>query len=468
MSAIDDLQQKHNPWWETGLVENAEPYVPRQRSDFSYKRDAVLENRFVAYAGPAGIGKTTIIYQVIDTLLSDYDTHPRNVLYLPLGNPQYQIGSEVITEAIDEFATYIRAEQGGENGAYVFIDDAHASPDWATQVAHALESYPDLTIAVSLPTIEQTDFTPVGKFQSAEFNEIILPQKFFDSIQNDSPPEELLAASDRRYDVRDALKRATVEGDPAALSGTLSAMAQSIESAKRDIKRRVRNYMTRGGRNEIRASEVARNLELTVYRDIPRFQQFERRSDLHALCAIGATSPGETFRLTELSDRLDCDRRTLQRYLDVLRDFFIVTPSYQYRHQRRRTVRLQPRDPQYVVSLSEIDPKSILGTEDERRLATVTVFDHLKRLSYYYNEGDEPVPYWEKTTATVDHIVSTGEAPLPFALAFTRSEKDAKQSLLRFMREFDVDHGIVVTQDTNWRVSEKVSAIPMWLLLTVC
>jgi predicted AAA+ superfamily ATPase len=165
---------------------------------------------------------------------------------------------------------------------------------------------------------------------------------------------------------------------------------------------------------------------------------------------------------------LDCDRRTLQRYLDVLRDFFVVTPAYQYQHQRRRTVRLQPRDPQYIISLSEIDPDSILDAEDERRLATVTIFDHLKRLSYYYNKGDEPVPYWEKTAATVDHIVSTGESPLPFALAFTRSEKDAKQSLRRFITEFDAGHGIVVTRDTDWSVSEEVSTIPMWLLLTAC
>lgn len=468
MSAIDDLQQKHNRWWETGEVESSEPYVSEHRSDFSYKRDAVLDNRFVAYAGPAGIGKTTIIHQVIDSLISEYDTHPRNVLYLPLGNPQYQIGSGVISESIDEFVTYIRTGRESESEAYVFIDDAHASPSWARQVADALDSYPNLTVAVSLPTIEQADFTPVGDFRTEYFDEIILPQKFYDSIQNDSPPEELLQASDKRYDVRQALKQATVKGDPAALSSTLSELSESVQSVERDIKRRVRNYMTRGGRTKSQASEVARNLELTVYRDIPRFQQIERRSDLHALCALSATSPGETFRLTELSDRLDCDRRTLQRYLDILRDFFIVTPAYQYQHQRRRTVRLQPRDPQYVVSLSEIDSDSILDAGEERRLATVAIFDHLKRLSYYYNDADEPVPYWEKTAATVDHIVSTGESPLPFALAFTRGKEDAQQSLLRFMEEFDTEHGIVVTRDTEWAVSAKISTIPMWLLLTVC
>jgi predicted AAA+ superfamily ATPase len=470
MSALDDLQQNHNPWWESGTAESAEPYVSRQRSDFTYKRDAVLENRFVAYAGPAGIGKTTIIHQIIDSLVSEHDTHPRNVLYLPLGNPQYQIGSGVIAESIEEFTTYIRAEQGKEDEAYVFIDDAHASPDWARQVASALNSYSDLTVAVSLPTIDQADFSLLEEFQSEaeDFDEIILPQKFYDSIRNDSAPDELLEVGDTRYDIRQSLKRATTDGDPAGLSSSLSDLSKSLEGAERDIKRRVRHYMTRGGRAESQASEVARNLELTVYRDIPRFQQFEQRSDLHALCAISATSPGETFQLTELSDRLDCDRRTLQRYLDVLRDFFIVTPAYQYKHQRRRTVRLQPRDPQYIIALSEISPDSILDVEDERRLATVSIFDHLKRLSYYYNRGDEPVPYWEKTAATVDHIVSTEGAPLPFALAFTRSEKDAKQSLRRFMQEFDAEHGVIVTRDTDWTVSDEFSTIPMWLLLTIC
>lgn len=468
MNTIDDLQQKHNPWWETGTVESAGPYVPRHRSDFSYKRDVVLEYRFVAYAGPAGIGKTTLIHQVIDSLVAEHDIHPRNILYLPLGNPQYQIGSAVIADSIDKFATYIRASGETEDSAYVFIDDAHASPDWARQVAHALDSHQDLTVAVSLPTIDQADFSPVQGFQSGDFDEIILPEKFYDSIQNKSPPEAVIEASDRRYDTRDALKQATVDGDPTALARVLSELSENLEDTKREIKRRVHNYMTTGGRTDSEASEVARNLELTVYRDIPRFQQFEQRSDLHALCAISSTSPNVTFQLTELSERLDCDRRTLQRYLDVLRDFFVVTPAYQYQHQRRRTVRLQPRDPQYVVALSGIDPDSILDTNEEHRLATVTIFDHLKRLSYYYNEIDEPVPFWEKTAATVDHIVSTGDAPLPFALAITRDEADAKQSLRRFINEFDANHGVVVTQDTEWDVSGEISTIPMWLLLTIC
>jgi len=468
MNAIDDLRQKHNSWWETGTVEGSSGYTPGRRSDFSYKRDAILDNRFVAYAGPAGIGKTTIIHQVIDSLVSEYETHPRNVLYLPLGNPQYQIGSGVISEFIDELTTYIRTREASDNGTYVFIDDAHASPDWPRQVADALDSYPNLSIGVSLPTIEQADFTPLDDYLSEGFNEVILRQKFYDTLRSDSPPDALIEAGNKRYDVRDALKRATVEGDPAALSNTLSALFETVQSEEQSTKRRVRNYMMRGGRTTARTEEVARNMELTVYRDIPRFQRFERRSDLHALCAISATSPGETFQLRDLNTRLDCDRRTLQRYLDILRDFFVVTPAYQYQYTRRRTVRLQPRDPRYVVSLSEIDPDSVLDTDDERRLATVTVFDHLKRLSYYYNETDKPVAYWEQTAAAVNHVVSTDESPLPFALAFERSESEAQRALRRFIKEFDANHGVVITRDTEWTVSEDVSTIPMWLLLTIC
>lgn len=65
------------------------------------------------------------------------------------------------------------------------------------------------------------------------------------------------------------------------------------------------------------------------------------------------------------------------------------------------------------------------------------------------------------------HIVPTGDVPLPFTLAFTQSEENAKQSLYRYMGEFDADHGIVVTQDTELSILDDVSTIPMWLLFTV-
>ena len=98
----------------------------------------------------------------------------------------------------------------------------------------------------------------------------------------------------------------------------------------------------------------------------------------------------------------------------------------------------------------------------------VTIFDHLNRPSYYYNEENKPVSYWEEAAASVDYIVSTGDVPLPFALAFTQSEEDAKQSFYRYMKECDADHGIVVTQDTELSILDDVSTILMWLLLTVC
>ncbi|PSP84475.1 hypothetical protein BRC96_04945 [Halobacteriales archaeon QS_6_64_34] len=105
---------------------------------------------------------------------------------------------------------------------------------------------------------------------------------------------------------------------------------------------------------------------------------------MYALCAVAARNSGTTLGLKDLSGVLECDRRTLQRYIDILEDFFILTPSYQYEYQRRRSVRLYLRDPLLVGALADLDFSGMLEPDAERRLTAAVVFDHLKRLAFHY------------------------------------------------------------------------------------
>lgn len=454
---------RQNPWWETGDLSSSARYHSDRRSDYQHKFDAVRSSRFTIIAGAAGSGKTTTLHQIAHDLIEEDGVPPQNVMYLPLGNPRFQVGSNVIRDAVDIFATYYWRRDAYHSEGYVLVDDVHASDSWDEQVRWCLEEFDDLTIAVTLPTLNRAQTDTIEDLGVEIERDLLLPPKFYD-VTTES--EWAQVEKERARDLRNALETAADSGDLEPLRSSVDALISSLESTS-SVKRGVLDYF-RGAEREADIADVAHSLESTIYRDIPRYQQFEDRSDLYALCAVTALNTGRTLGLKDLSGVLECDRRTLQRYLDILEDFFILTPSYQYEYERRRSVRLYLRDPLVVGSLADIDFDGMLEPDAERLLTSTVVFDHLKRLGFYYQRRNAQVHFWESSGDAVDFVVETGDGnPLPVITRDASRDRDPVRSIRAFCDEYNCGFGVVVARDIEPSIDEEVATLPLWLLLLV-
>lgn len=451
---------RQNPWWETGDVSSSARYHSERRSDYQHKLDAVRSSRFTSIAGAAGSGKTTTLHQIAHDLIEDDGVPPQNVMYLPLGNPRFQVGSNVIRDAVDIFATYHWHRDADHSEGYVLVDDMHASDSWDEQVRWCLEEFDNLTVAVALPTLNRAQTDTIEDLGVETKRDLLLSPKFYDVTTKSGRAQ---VEKKRARESRDALETAANSGDVEPLRSSVDALTSSLESTSA-VKRGVLDYF----KGTEREADVAHNLESTIYRDIPRYQQFEDRSDLYALCAIAALNTGRTLGLKDLSGILECDRRTLQRYLDILEDFFILTPSYQYEYERRRSVRLYLRDPLVVGSLADIDFDGMLEPDAERLLTSAVVFDHLKRLGFYYQRRNAQVHFWESSGDAVDFVVETGDGnPLPVVTRDASREDDPTRSIRAFCDEHDCEFGVVIARDIEPSIDEGVATLPLWLLLLV-
>ena len=115
----------YNLWWKSGATN---PTLTKAYKRFAYY-DAMnkLENteirRTVVLTGTRRVGKTTIEYQMIDTLLKQGVT-PRKILFVSLDHPMLKLSS--FEDILDCYHENIYPD----NDVYYFFDEIQYAQDW--------------------------------------------------------------------------------------------------------------------------------------------------------------------------------------------------------------------------------------------------------------------------------------------------------------------------------------------------
>lgn len=116
---------QYNPWWRTpsAAKDGAKP----QRRLAYYEALQMLKHtsirRFVVLSGVRRVGKTTILYQIIDKLLDD-GINPKNILYVSFDNPIIKLVNVETVLSVYESLYPIEGEK------YFFFDEIQYTDDW--------------------------------------------------------------------------------------------------------------------------------------------------------------------------------------------------------------------------------------------------------------------------------------------------------------------------------------------------
>jgi predicted AAA+ superfamily ATPase len=148
-----NLLIQYNPWWRG--VPMSEKNVPPHRRFAFYEAKKLLEHpdlrRFVVLSGARRVGKTTIMYQLINELL-EKGIPIRNIVYLSFDNPILKLGGfEGVLRAYDNaYPT--------EGDVYFFLDEVQYAEDWEIWVKILFDSRPHLKLVATgsaSPTLEK-------------------------------------------------------------------------------------------------------------------------------------------------------------------------------------------------------------------------------------------------------------------------------------------------------------------------
>ena len=133
--------EKFNPWWGKGAVP-AELLGKHQRQvlDEAAKQ---MDRRFIVLIyGLRRVGKTTVLYQLIDSLLKK-GVKPTNILYYSFDEQPASIG-----EVVSVYEEKVLKARIGDGKNYLFLDEVQKVKDWQSKLKVLYDLNPGLKILV--------------------------------------------------------------------------------------------------------------------------------------------------------------------------------------------------------------------------------------------------------------------------------------------------------------------------------
>lgn len=435
----------------------------------------------MALIGPRQVGKTTIIYQLIDKLLAD-GIEPRRIFFASLDDPYLNVTLKNWGRIFDLYSTIILKEPLNEltGRIYVFLDEIQTLKNWESMLKRWYDLGYNMKFIVtgssSMGMHEGASEALVGRIHP----QIVFPMKFLEYVRF---KEVGLAESIKSHNklMREGLKSALTEGKPDAFYQAVSEQATALAPYKDKILVHFNSYLIKGGYPDIankddltEASQYLKNyLHLTIYKDIVLTRKVRDPVALESLFAIVAKNSSQILNREQLGQQLGLKRDTLNTYIYLLKTAFLVSESEFFSESRIKRARRERKI--FVndigirnVSSSLLDESILANTSETGRMIETVVADHTRRLRFNLEATPFPPLYYWREKHEVDFIIDPFNKVLPVEVKFREDIEEADlEGLKVFNRKFSPPLSIVVTKN-HLSIKGNTVFIPVWLYLLLC
>lgn len=149
MAIVSDDQiikvlRQYNPWWRNPNAINDESKPQKRLAYYEALRMIKHQSlrRFVVLSGARRVGKTTIMYQLIEQLLNE-GINPKNILYVSFDNPIVKLVNVEKTLSIYESLYPI------DGIKYIFFDEIQYTEQWQLWMKVIYDSRKDIRITAT-------------------------------------------------------------------------------------------------------------------------------------------------------------------------------------------------------------------------------------------------------------------------------------------------------------------------------
>src|SRR3989338_438691 len=417
MLTIERLEEM-NQWWRLGSVKDIFAPVHKRALFYEINKHVKLK-QIIGIIGLRRVGKTTILYQIIQDLIKN-KTNPKHILYFSFDEEKDEI-REVIKLYEEKV---LQKGLGEEEKVYVFFDEIQKTEDWQNKIKTLYDLYPNIKFFIS---------------GSASLN-LLLKAK------------ETLAGRIFYFSADLLSFREFLE-----FKGLLSKIEKNSNLWGSELRIQLNNYLIRPFPEIINAEEeIAKKyikesiIEKAIFRDLTSLFEIKEAELIEKLMHILASNPGMMVNLEDLSKEMNRSRQLISNYLYYLECCFLVKSLRNFRGSLRASSRKLKKyyliHPALSVSLEFPDSGKIA----ENAISFKSKADY----------------FWRELDKEVDFVLHDKKIIRPLEVKYQKNinDKDIK-SLLKFMYVFKVNDATVITQ--NYEQKKKVDGktinfIPMW------
>lgn len=469
-----------NPWWNGKPVPSSILKDEHRRRDFYTLRDRLDERPVTTVCGPRQVGKTTMIGQLIQDLLTNQETEPSRVFYLSTEASALQAGDRsLIADVLDAYEQHFLGKSFTrlDSPVYVLIDEVQKADGWDETLKFYVDTCPEITFVVtgSVSTLIQKSAseTLVGRVQ----RQTVVPFKFSDVARYHGELDESEGRFNSRQ-LRKSLAESLYSDDSSEFVDALKRAVASLSETEPVLRSRLDEYILKGGYPGVIPDEPADalyrlddDLQRVVTGDLTTTFSVEKPETVFKILQYFADSTGSKVSINGISNEIGVTRKTVENYIDYLEHFFLVYRSPHYTGSSK-PARKQPMayisDVGHLNSLLGVSPDATTATEDRGVQLETVVCDHLRRLQHYLSDRrNSRVEHYDKMSE-VDFVVSGNDYTLPVEVKNGDSRDRSLKGLKRFIRNEELDFGLAVNGAGVLDFGENVIHVPAWLFLYLC
>lgn len=395
------LLYSYNPWWrETGMPK--EHVRPMKRFAF-FEAWRMLNykdiRRFVLLSGARRVGKTTLLYQMIEKLL-DEGVPCKNILYVTFDHPLLKFAT------MDALMEMYKNNVSGVGPYYLFFDEIQYAKDWELWLKVFYDQNPDWKITATgsaSPVISQgASDSGVGRWSVIPVPTLSF-YEYCELLQLDEVPQ-----------IRSEIR-------PTALVGISQPNLIQLMNQLAPLQKHFLRYLTVGGFPELAlasddfyAQRILREdvVDKVLKRDMPSLFNIRNIETLEKLFLYLCFHSSNIINIATISKELDgTSALTISNYIQYLEQSNLIYISMPVSLDGKKILKAKPKiyiaDAAIRNAVLMLEP-SQFSAEEMGVMVETAVYKHLA--SFYYRTNTA-VGYYRKTGGKEKEIDVVVEFP---------------------------------------------------------
>jgi uncharacterized protein len=344
-----DTLQKINPWFKTGSVSPGLLEEFKRREFEQLKNELETTETATLVIGGRRVGKSVLMYQLIDSLLREKGVNQRNVLFVQGDNPiltEVLRAKNYLETVLNIYQKYILAQKFEEitEVIYVFIDEAQSIPNWETSIKSLIDLKYKVKFIVTGSSSRQLRQGAQNPLTGRVTINTIYPFSFYDftkfSIADNDKQRHF---AENITTLSKSFRESLLNGDVDGTFNVLNSVGPIVEEY--NIKSQFETYLTIGGFPWVISHQETKDdipkylrdlLTTTISKDILTQVEIRETQAFERLMVNLALSSGQIMSYKSLAERLGIDERILIKYIDYYVDShwaFISSPFQFHRKQ---------------------------------------------------------------------------------------------------------------------------------------